>query len=174
MLQITFENKNNVTRQHGLKGKGVVSTTTLITWSGFNSHLGVDTVLRLWIRHFTMIILACCLRKTRKFRERKFEEIHRNIGLLETLINRCGLLQIKVYYRKKKFADHPILNAVWRQENKQALQHHYTANLNDHYNYYTAIKCCIISLKRSKNTTRQDRRANTFKSPWCSHTKSAW
>ena len=46
----------------------MVSTSSLVT------------LLRSWIRHFTMIISAWWLQTNRKFSEREFEVIHRNIG----------------------------------------------------------------------------------------------
>ena len=46
-------------------------------------HLGstrtLVTLLHPWIRRFTMIISAWCLRTSSKFSVQKFEEIHRNI-----------------------------------------------------------------------------------------------
>ena len=44
-----------------------------------------DTLLRPWIRRFTMIIFAWWLRTSSKFIGQEFEEIHRNIVSLETL-----------------------------------------------------------------------------------------
>ena len=41
-------------------------------------------LLRPWMRRFTMIISAWWLRTSSKFSCQEFEEIHRNIGSLET------------------------------------------------------------------------------------------
>ena len=42
------------------------------------------TLLRPWIRRFTMIISAWWLQTSSKFSGQEFGEIHRNIGLSET------------------------------------------------------------------------------------------
>ena len=38
-----------------------------------------------WMKRFTMIISAWCLQRSSKFSGQEFEEIHTNIGSLETL-----------------------------------------------------------------------------------------
>ena len=69
-------------RQRGRIGKGVVLRRP---WSnGLGSTRTLVTLLRPWIRRFTMIISAWWLRTNSKFREEEFEEIHRNIGSSET------------------------------------------------------------------------------------------
>ena len=54
-------------------------------WSnGLGSTRTLVTLLRPWIRRFTMIISAWWLRTSSKFSGQEFEEIHRNIGSSET------------------------------------------------------------------------------------------
>ena len=54
-------------------------------WSnGPGSTCTLVTLLRPWIRRFTMIISAWWLRTSSEFSGQEFEEIHRNIGLSET------------------------------------------------------------------------------------------
>ena len=48
------------------------------------SNLTLVTLLRHWIRRFTMIISAWWLRTSSKFSGQEFEEIHKNLGSLET------------------------------------------------------------------------------------------
>ena len=51
---------------------------------GLGSTRTLVTLLRPWIRRFTMIISATWLRTSSKFSGQQFEEIHRSIGSLET------------------------------------------------------------------------------------------
>ena len=55
------------------------STTTLIVWFGLTRTLVSVTLLRRWIRRFTMIISAWRLRTRSKFSGQEFEEIYKNI-----------------------------------------------------------------------------------------------
>ena len=64
--------------QRGGMGKGVVFTTTLIAWPGFNPHSG--HAVGPWIRRFTIIISAWWIRTSRKFSGLEFEEVHKKIG----------------------------------------------------------------------------------------------
>ena len=61
----------------GREGKGVIFATILLAWSGWNRTL--VTLLRPWIRRFTMIICAWWLQTKNYFSGQEFEEIHRNI-----------------------------------------------------------------------------------------------
>ena len=69
----------------------------------------VVTLLRPWIRPFTMIIYAWLLRRSNKFTGQKVKEIHGNIESLETP-NRCGILRSRSIYRNEKCADRPIFS----------------------------------------------------------------
>ena len=58
------------------------------------------TLLRLWIRRFTMIISAWWLRTSSIFSEQEFEEIHRNIE------------SIKTPQAGADFCNHEVVNAM--------------------------------------------------------------
>ena len=70
-----------------------------------------STVLRPWIRRFTMIISAGWIRTSSKFSGQDFEEIHMSIGSLETLKqDRGDSSSHKVVIVTKKCADRPIFS----------------------------------------------------------------
>ena len=51
------------------------------------------TLLHPWIRRFTMNVSAWWFRTSSKFSGQGFEEIHRNIGLLETPLRGADFVQ---------------------------------------------------------------------------------
>ena len=68
------------------------------------------TLLRPWIRRFTMIISARRLRTSSKFSGQELEEIHRNIGSLETCLSRFEFLRAQSSYCYEKGADRPVVS----------------------------------------------------------------
>ena len=60
---------------------------SFLRWSWFHDLGSIRSfviLLRPWIRRFTMNISARWLRTSSKFSEQEFEQIHKNIGSLET------------------------------------------------------------------------------------------
>ena len=82
------ENRTRVYRfndSNGSVAKWVNASFLRRPWSnGLGSIRTLVTLLRSWIRRFTMIISAWWLRTSSKFSGQEFEEIHRNIGSPET------------------------------------------------------------------------------------------
>ena len=68
-------------RQRGQECKWIVFTMIMLHDLGSTSTR--STLLRPWIKRFTMIISAWRLRTSSKFSRQAVEEIHRNIGSLE-------------------------------------------------------------------------------------------
>ena len=63
-------------------GKGVVFTTTLIEWSGFNPHSGLVVASLDKTLYDDYLCLVASNKQQIQWQE--FEEIHRNIGSSET------------------------------------------------------------------------------------------
>ena len=67
-------------RQRGRMGKGVVFTTTLIEWSGFNphpSHVVASSDKTLYDDYLFLVAL-----NKQQIQWARIEEIHRNIGII--------------------------------------------------------------------------------------------
>ena len=72
------------------------------------------TLLRPWIRRFTIITSAWWLWTSIKISGQKFDEIHGNIRPMETPISRCRFLQPRsCSHCNEKCADRPTVS-VWR------------------------------------------------------------
>ena len=100
-----------ISRQCDRDGKGVVFTTTIIVWSGFNLHPG--NVVAFLDKTFYDDYLCLELRTSSKFSGQELKKIYRDIGSLET----SKLVQISPHmkhsYRNEKCADHSMVS-VWR------------------------------------------------------------
>ena len=68
-------------------------------------------MVTLWTKRFTMIISAWWIRTSSKFSEQEFEEILRNIGLLETFKK----------VRGRDSSDHEVVIAIKSARNDQYL-----------------------------------------------------
>ena len=119
----------------------------VVLWRLWSHDLGslrtLVTLLRPWIRRFTIIIPAWWLRTSSKFSEpEQFEDIYVNIASLESLLNRCGFFQSRSSYlneKVNKFSNSLTLSG------DRIINMHYSNNNTAGTNHNFVLTCIMVN-----------------------------